>query len=102
MSSNREYTLFFSEDAENDLDNINFYTLTTWGEQQLYRYAATLEQAFADIAKNPAIGRSREGLPQRFKGYSVGKHVIFYTVAEEAIFVVRILHSSMDFGQHLE
>lgn len=101
MLSPTKYTLEFSEEAKDDIDQINLYTLTTWGEQQLAVYASLLDEAFCEIAENPEIGRRREGLPKQFKGYKVGKHVVFYLVRDNTVFVVRVLHSSMDFANHL-
>ncbi len=51
---------------------------------------------------SPDIGRCRYGIPLAIKGKKIGKHVIFYRIQEKVIFIVRILHESMDHGRHLQ
>jgi plasmid stabilization system protein ParE len=60
----------------------------------LYEYIfATDEQ--------PEKGMSRIGVPQLIKGLTCQKHVIFYRKMENSIYILRILHSKMDYGRHL-
>lgn len=95
------YSLVFSDEAKEDIDNINLYTFTTWGAYQADIYMEFLEKAFQGIARNSSIGRNREDLPKRFKGYNAGKHVIFYRVDDKIIHIIRVLHESMSFSKHL-
>ncbi len=83
--------------ALEDLQSIWNYTLETWSETQADKYHRMLEAACKDIADNPVIGRNYELVPQKYFGYKVGRHIIFYKFASpEHITVVRILHGSMD------
>ena len=52
--------------AENDLDNIWFYTLTEWGEEQANKYVTLIEKGFYRILENTCIGKERTDVK---KGY---------------------------------
>jgi toxin ParE1/3/4 len=96
-----KFCLSFSEEARDDIDEINAYTLSTWGERQVEKYATFFKEAFSAITNSPALGRARKGISKKFKCYNVGKHVIVYTLTQQDIFVVRVLHGKMHFSQHL-
>lgn len=102
MSSPINYKIELTEAAENDLEAILNYTALQWGEHQVDVYSAVIEEALGMLHKNPDLGRSQYGVSRQLKGYNAGKHVIFYRVEDTTIYVVRILHSSMNFPKHLD
>jgi toxin ParE1/3/4 len=53
------------------------------------------------IARSPASGRAIAGLPSRFRRVPYGSHFIFYTIHEQHVRIVRILHQRMDAARHL-
>ena len=87
--------------AEQDYYNILDFTLEKWDYPQYKKYRDILRNAFARIAKMPLLGKHREELPPQYYSYHVGRHMIFYRVAEEGIEIVRILHDRMDFKRYL-
>lgn len=89
------FTLEFSALARSDVDDILLYTLENWGRGQLTEYKAKLEYAFDILRKNPYIGSKKE---LSYRGFSVGRHCVFYRINDEVIYIVRILHNRMDFS----
>jgi toxin ParE1/3/4 len=74
----RKYELIITEPAEIDLESIS-----------------------ALINKDPSIGKKRYGLPGVILGRKSGRHVIFYRVQDNTIYIIRILHETMDHGRHI-
>lgn len=88
--------------AHQDLANIGRFTIGRWGRQQRNAYLKQLDDAFRLLSSQPDMGRDASSIKPGYKKHSVGSHVIFYRAGTESIIVVvRVLHSSMDFEQHL-
>jgi toxin ParE1/3/4 len=93
------YTL--SPRAEADLDDIWDFTARTWGEKQAEDYIRLLVGAIGTVAENPRRGRRCDEVRKGYRKYIAGSHMIFFRKIKSGIDVVRILHASMDFEQHL-
>lgn len=102
MSSPINYRLELTEAAENDLEAILNYTVLQWGEQQVDIYLAVIEKALQMIQDNPDLGLTKYGVSGQLKGYKAGKHIIFYRLEDKTIYVVRILHGSMNYPTYLD
>lgn len=90
--------------AKQDLKEILKYTQKVWGTDQRVRYKNLLNEALGKIAASPGLGKPREELRPGYYSYHVGshgRHIIFYTMQDTTILVVRVLHDSMDFESHL-
>jgi len=87
--------------AKADLRAIGRYTQKTWGREQRNRYLALLDGSFRDLANNPWKGRSCDDIRPGYRKLPVGRHLIFYRQAEDAIAIIRILHERMDIETHL-
>ncbi|MCH8209292.1 MAG: type II toxin-antitoxin system RelE/ParE family toxin [Nitrospinae bacterium] len=100
MKSSRDldYILDLSENAEDDLRNIQQYTFEKYGERQVYVYEEILNKALATLLHNPKLGHKRPDIPPEYKAYPVGQHVIVFRVEDQTVYVVRVLHGSMDFS----
>src|SRR5580698_9109819 len=96
-SPNRRIEL--SQQAKEDFRDILSYTLTTWGEAQLAKYRASINDALQVILHNPSTGRS--SVKPSLKVLAVEHHRIFYRTIDDTIYVVRILHERMDTSRHL-
>jgi toxin ParE1/3/4 len=90
-----------SPEAWDDLDDIAAYGLLTWGDAQRDRYLATLDRALLSLGENPRLGRARDDLRRGYRSLVAGQHAIIYEITTDAIQVVRILHSRMDFQRAL-
>jgi toxin ParE1/3/4 len=68
---------------------------------QAKNYIQTMEQHFLLLSDNVGLGREAEELSDGLRRFSYGSHIIFYLTIPKGILVVRVLHQSMDFEQHL-
>ena len=87
--------------AEEDLLDIYFYSFEQFGESQADAYLMGLEERLETLAENPNLGRQIDHIREGYFRFEYVRHSIFYTQLDEGIFVVRVLHGSMDTEEHL-
>jgi toxin ParE1/3/4 len=97
------YRIKLSFNAEQDLDDIALYTLKEYGQKQQDLYLSLIEQGFYTIAENPFIGRGHSDLSDNIQIWTVGKHIIVYTVNDktDSICILRVLHQSVDVKRYV-
>lgn len=89
--------------ALTDIEDIATYTVRQWGEAQARTYLAQIDRTIHAIADQPELGTPRYGVPAAIKGRKAGSHVVFYRLEGRAtLYILRILHESMDHGRHLD
>ena len=98
---NRPRAIAFTAMARSGYEDIQVYTLDTWGEAQWTAYRAVLDRAFRALADNPGLGRSRDDLRTGIRTYPVGQHGLLYRIRGDRVSVSRIIHSRMDARQAL-
>ncbi len=99
--SNLNFRLAITQEAKADIKAIANYTAKTWSAGQARKYLGMIFEKIQEIAQNPDIGRRRLGIPPDIRGYKSEKHVIFYRIEGEIIYILRILHEKMDHGSYL-
>lgn len=82
--------------AEEDLSEIAFYTYVTFGERQMEIYRSQFKKDFQRILSNPLIGVKKKELGTNIYSLVSGSHVIFYSIVENTIQIIRIIHGSKD------
>lgn len=87
--------------ASHDLEDILEYTERTHGRRQRKKYSKQLESRLKDLARNPEFGRPCDHVRAEYRYYLEGKHYLFYIPSKEAITVIRILHSRMNYQEIL-
>ena len=87
--------------AQADLDGIFDYTVQHWGLEQAVRYTQVLESACAAFAAAPAQAQDYGPVRAGYRRGTVGRHFIYFRVADYGIVVIRILHRRMDPPRHL-
>lgn len=87
--------------AQSDLDEIWDYTAEHWGVEQAENYIRLLQRAIESVAGDPRKGRPCDEVRAGYRKYHAGSHMLLYRNAKAGIDIVRILHSRMDFEQHL-
>ncbi len=92
-----KYQLIITQLAKQDFRDVISYTLQIWGKLQSQNYAQKINMALNAICENPEIGRKKH---ERLV-YRAGRHQIYYKIKEREIWVIRILHESMDATRHL-
>ncbi len=81
--------------------DIYLYSLKQFGEKQAEAYIDNLYQRFAQIAASPTSGRDFSDIYDGAWRINQQSHAIYYRLAENDVFVLRILHQSMDPARHL-
>jgi toxin ParE1/3/4 len=102
MTDLSSYKLRLTAPALDDLEEIAVYTTAKWGEQQAQAYLAQIDETIIALADNPALGREHYGVPPAIKGRKSGAHILFYRVDGDTLYILRILHESMDHGRHVD
>jgi len=97
----------FHPRAEDDIADVLAYTLERFGLQQYQRYEQIIEEALVRVARRPDIGRVVGGRAGLFL-YSIGRrgqrasHQLLYrTLADGRVEILRLLHDSMDVSRHI-
>ena len=103
-----ESVIWLTTAARNDLSSIDNATAATWGEPQAERYLAFLLTVFDLICEQPRIGTLLEDFPgvrvysaKLVNRKSAYGHRIFYREIEGGIRIIRILHTAMNWPDHL-
>ena len=85
-----------SRAARVDLKHIATYTQETWGADQRRIYIKELDSAFYFLSNNPLSGTACDYIDEGLRKYPHRHHVIYYEINGDNIFIVRVLHKSMD------
>lgn len=93
--------LTFSDDAKEDVQDIAYYTFEAWGKEQEQAYLASLYRRLSEISEEPERWKKRSDLFDGCQAALAGRHVIFFRVQKEEVFISRILHQSMDVERHI-
>lgn len=92
----------FTNKAIKDLSEIWNYTFKHWSEKQANRYYQSLIASYKEIAENPNLGKSYNGVAQNLFGIKTNRHIIFYrNVDQKYVEITRILHQRMDLKNRL-
>lgn len=95
--SNPDYDLKLSEEAYDDLINIQNYTFSFYGEDGWIKYGHALDEAMKHIQFHPHSGHHREDIPQSYLAWNINEHIMIYRIEDQVIYLVRVLHGKMDF-----
>ena len=90
-----------SQAAKSDLVDIWVETDRQWGAAQADRYLDDIDRALKGLIANPQLGSDCSDLQQGARKLITGRHLVFYEVDPDRIFVIRVLHQSMDVPRHL-
>ena len=93
----QKYSLHYRQDAIQDLSEIWIYTLEEWSEQQADLYFNELDSECIKISRDEVRGRNFDNIDASVLGHRSGSHIIFFTIKNTTVEIVRILHQQMDF-----
>ena len=100
--------VFRSPLAGRDIVDVLRYMRDRWGKEQAREYRNLIREALNAIAAEPQLGQVRGTRPAILSHHIKqpgrnARHILFYRVsAVGAIEIVRFLHDSMDFDEHLQ
>ena len=88
-------TIRLSRQARQDLDDIQRFTVETWGRDQWLTYYGGLVRTFERIAAEPDGGRDRSLFAPGLRSLSYRRHLVFFAriaAADDAPVILRIVH----------
>jgi len=88
--------------AAADIESIGYDGMAVFGLAQALKYQLALESRFELLAQFPRIGLPTYDLLPGLYRFPYKAHMIFYTIAEESVFIVRVLHAKADFKRHFK
>ena len=97
----RKLKIVILEEAMLDLEEIWFYTFTTWSQEQADRYHSLITKEIEFLATKPESGKILEHLRKGYRSCKVKSHYIFYRFNSNELEIVRILHENMDIPNRL-
>lgn len=60
-----------------------------------------LVDRFDWLAENPQMGRNRDDIKNGYRCFPEGQHLVFYTVSDDLIDIIGIVHQRQDVSSHL-
>lgn len=88
-------TLILTDAAKKDLASIATYTKKTWGDKQKIFYISKLRQSFSKACINHQLGKVRNDLYPKLQALQSQKHIFFYLIRGDKLYIVRVLHQNM-------
>lgn len=83
-------------EADQDIIDIYIRGAEQFGVSQSERYVDDLFNTFERLADNPHMARERHELNPAMRLHPYQAHVIAYTIREDDILIVRVLHGRQD------
>ena len=87
--------------AQADIEDIWNFSVERFGASRAQLYLRDIQRAVEIVAADPRRGRSCDDVRAGYFKFPVGSQVLFFRLATAGIDIVRILHGSMDFEQHI-
>ena len=84
------------------LREIYEYTADRWGMEQAKKYHKQFKAVFKKLAQNPGLGHMHPDIPDHYRVYPAGSHMVVYYANTRELYIVAIFHQSMDIETHLE
>ena len=94
--SARKRQLIVRPDAQDDVREILLYTFVRWNAEQRRRYRRELNGSLRSLLAYPELGPTRDDLFAGCRNLTVKEHLVFYTITDDAISVLRALHGSQN------
>lgn len=91
-----------SSKAIEDIEGIIDYTAKGFGYDAMLEYHSSLDKCLNTLSENPNIGLNYDYVGLGYLCFYHRSHVVFYKETGDDIFIIRILHKSMDVPQHLD
>jgi toxin ParE1/3/4 len=93
--------ILISDKAKRDLLNLYSY-LAERNPAAAATIIQAIDEKFAQLSRFPFIGPERSSLSQGLRGVVVRTQLIFYTVGQDRITIVRVIDGRMDVDEELQ
>ena len=100
MGKVKRYVL--SEEADKDIEAIFDYSEQQFGVNKAIEYVTEIDTTFIHLMNNPEIGRIRKEIKVGLRSFPIASHIIFYTIFDEHIRIIRVLHGSQDYPRFFD
>src|SRR5262249_23667091 len=100
-SRSQPVRLFITRRAWGDLNRIEQYSRTEWGPRQADEYIQQFQDAFDRMRQDPTLLRAEPEVAAGYVLHRVHKYWIVCDVIDNLIYVLTILHTSMDVSGRL-
>ncbi|MBT5164566.1 MAG: type II toxin-antitoxin system RelE/ParE family toxin [Candidatus Thioglobus sp.] len=91
-----------SSKAIEDIEGIINHTFKSFGYDAMLDYHQSLEGCLEILSKNSNIGLNYDHVGLGYRCFYHRSHAIFYKNKSKGVFVIRILHKSMDVQKHFD
>ncbi|MGE3745708.1 MAG: type II toxin-antitoxin system RelE/ParE family toxin [Sphingomonadaceae bacterium] len=91
-----------SRAADADLANILEYSIAEHGRNAAEAYLRDFERTFGRLRDFPELGALYTILDPKLRCLPCRQHLVFYTIGDTQIDIVRVLHKAMDIGSRLQ
>ena len=88
--------------ADDDIDQIFKSTYGEFGMEQAIKYTSEFHEVCNHLLWNPTLGRHRIEIRENLYSLSKDAHTIFYTILDNKIKIMRILHGSLDLPKYFQ
>jgi toxin ParE1/3/4 len=88
--------------AAKDIELLLDQSVVQFGIQRTQIYFESLEHCLELLGENPQLGSAADDIRESYRRFPHESHVIFYSVRQDEVFIVRILHKHMDALRHLQ
>ena len=88
--------LYLTQPALQDIEGIADYIASQSGLEQGERFLSKLDAKLAKIAQFPKLGRLREEILPELRSVSMDSYLIFYTVMESRVEILRVVSGYRD------
>ena len=95
-SQRNQATIVLSRRALRDILNIEEYSVTQWGEKVAGEYLDQIEAGLQRIAASPELLREDPEIATCLRFYRVQKHLLICDVVGRSVYVLAVIHCSMD------
>lgn len=93
--------LSFSKSTRSDLIAIGHYTQQKWSVKQRDLYIEKLFITFNLLCKSPNLGKPCDEVCLNMRSFHIEKHIIYYFVKNDDLYVAGVLHETMQPKLHL-
>lgn len=90
-----------SKRADKDIEKILEYSYQNFGINQALKYKNGLIECLEPLAQNPNLGRQCFFIKAEYFRFEYQSHLIFYKQRKGGVFIVRLIHKSMDIEHQL-
>lgn len=96
-----QMSIRITDRALQDIAAIEEYSIENWGKRVADRYVDDIESALQRLAEHPELLREEPDFHGSLRFYRVNKHFLVCDVQVGAIYVLTVLHASMDIPNRL-